>query len=351
MQTWDDFQHNLDLFQRMYRFVPQAIAVDLHPQYQASQFGRQLAAANDWPLIEVQHHHAHIAACLADNGWTPNRGKDQGKVIGIALDGLGFGSDGTLWGGEFLIADYAGFERRACFKPVPMPGGNLASLEPWRNTFAQLLSHFDWNQISTEYAALPLLQVLADKPLATLKNMIKNNLNAPLTSSCGRLFDAVAFALGLCQNQQSYQGQAAIELENLIDPVDLEQGRAYPFALQYGEILEIDAGPMWQQLLQDLAAGMSRSKISAAFHAGLAQVISEVAKQLRADSGLNTVALSGGVFQNRSLLTLCLQALEQNDFSVLQHKNAAANDAGLALGQAAIAAASIQQNSEKTVCA
>ena len=342
LQNWQDFEHNLHLFERLYDFTPQAIAVDLHPQYQASQFGRKLADEKGLPLIEVQHHHAHIAACLADNGWMPGSEAHQQKVIGIALDGLGFGSDGAIWGGEFLLADYLAFERRARFKPVPMPGGNLASIEPWRNAFAQLHHYFDWNQISDEFAALPLMQSLVDKPLAAIANMITNGLNAPLASSCGRLFDAVAFALGLCPVRQSYEGQAAIELENLIDPRDLKHCRAYPFALQYKEFIEIDAHPMWRCLLQDLAAGVSRSKISAAFHAGLAEIIVEVAQRLRDDGGFDTVALSGGVFQNRCLLRLCLQRLTQSRFTVLQHQNTPANDGGLAYGQAVVAAAHLQ---------
>ena len=337
LPNWQDFEHNLHLYEKLYDFTPQAIAVDLHPQYQASQFGRKLAEEKGLKLVEVQHHHAHIAACLADNGWQAQHTGE--RVIGIALDGLGYGNDGGIWGGEFLLADYIGFERVARFRQVPMPGGNLASIEPWRNTFAQLSSSFEWRRLSQEFANLPLIRSLGNKPLVAVENMIRKSLNTPMTSSCGRLFDAVAFALELCPERQSYEGQAAIELENLVTTMDLEHCRAYPFALRQTGLIEVDARPMWLNLLADLAIGVSRSEIAAAFHVGLAQVLVAVANTLREKQGIDTVALSGGVMQNRLLLTLCLHLFNEAGFRVLTHRQIPANDGGLAFGQSVVAAA------------
>lgn len=335
-QTYDDYLYNLALYQRLHQFTPQAIAVDLHPEYQSSKYGRQLAAELQIPLIEVQHHHAHISACLADNHWQP----EQGKVIGIALDGLGFGSDNTIWGGEFLLADYQGFERGARIKPTAMPGGNQASLEPWRNTFAHLATHADWPQIATQFTDLAFIQQLKDKPLTTIEQMMSRGLNSPLSSSCGRLFDAVAFTLGICPERQSYEGQAAIELEALLDQHNWQDVEAYSFTIERNDLLEINPAPMWSSLLNDLQAGAEPSLIAARFHLGLAQVITRVATQLSADSGISSIALSGGVFQNKSLLQACQRLLQQQSFEVLIQHQVPANDGGLSLGQAAIAAAS-----------
>lgn len=343
-QTYDDYLYNLELYQRLYQFKPQAIAVDLHPEYQSSKYGRQLADELQIPLIEVQHHHAHIASCLVENNWS----SEDGKVIAVAMDGVGFGDDDSVWGGEFLVADYLGFERMARLKPAPMPGGDQASREPWRNSFAHLQTHCNWLQVSKKYAALPVMQQLAKKPLSVLTQMMKNNVNSPLSSSAGRLFDAVAFALGICPDRQSYEGQAAIELENLIDIENWLAAPAYPFLIEQNDIIEINPAPMWLALLNDLESGVAPSTISARFHTGLAQVIAQTIQQISATTGITTVALSGGVFQNMSLLAACKKLLRQQSLKVLSQQQLPANDGGLSLGQAAIAAA---QLTERKLCA
>ncbi len=339
-QTCDDYENSVQLYRKLFQFDPQCIAVDRHPEYLSSKYGRALAAELGIPLVEVQHHHAHVAACLADNGWS----QAQGRVIGITLDGLGYGDDDTIWGGEILLADYRHFERRARLKPAPMPGGTQAILEPWRNTLAQLQTHADWSALSQRHAGLPLFRLFAAKPLPTLEQMILSGFNSPLTSSCGRLFDAVAAALGLCANSISYEGQAAIELENCIGAGQLRDGEPYLFALENQTLAEINPAPMWPQLFNDLSKGVPFGVISARFHRGLAKALVENAVFISRDSGIDTVALCGGVFQNQSLLRLCREGLEARGLQVLLHRQVPANDGGLSLGQAAIASARINQD-------
>ena len=339
VQTYDDYLINLDLYTRLYQFESEAIVVDQHPEYLSSKYGRELASTLNKPLIEVQHHHAHLAACLVDNQWSTT----QGQVIGVVLDGLGFGNDGTLWGGEFVLVDYHDFKRLGRFKLTAMPGATQCILQPWRNTYAQLLTHTNWQQLTRDYSKLELIQYLSDKPLETLQRMIDSNTNAPFTSSCGRLFDAVAAAVGIQRDQISYEGQAAIELEALVNPTLLDNEVAYPFQLENNELIEINPRLMWLQLLNDLSAGISAARISARFHKGLAEIICTTVSKIQKSSGINTVALSGGVFQNKTLLQLTTKLLQQYNIEVLLHQQFPANDGGLAIGQVAIAAARLNR--------
>ncbi len=342
-KTYRDYLHSIDLYQNLFQFNPDYIAVDKHPDYLSSQYGRNLADKLDIPCIEVQHHHAHVAACLADNDWPV----DRGPVLGITLDGLGFGDDDTIWGGEFMVADYCGFERVARLRPAPMPGGKQSILQPWRSAYAQLSSCFDWTQIVDQYSNLELIHFLNSKPLTQLDRMKASELNTPLTSSCGRLFDAVAAALDICREGISYEGQAAIELENLVGQEERLSPTAYPFELIDEEMFEIDPQPMWAALLDDLDAGTSISDISARFHLGLANIIVQTASKISMQSGIKTIALSGGVFQNRILFKRCFDQLRRNRLSVLFHQQVPTNDGGLALGQAAIAAAQIRLENQR----
>jgi len=337
--TYQDYLKNLSLYQRLFQFEPELLVIDRHPDYLSSKYGQQLAAEAGLPLLAVQHHHAHIAACLADNGWTV----DQGKVIGVGLDGLGFGDDGSIWGGEFMLADYRDYTRLARLKPAPMPGATKSILEPWRNTYAQLHTHCDWLDLNHRYLSSDLFQYLNQQSLDVLNQMMSKNLNSPLTSSCGRLFDAVAAALGLSREHVSFEGQAAMSLEALIEPVDMQKLTAYPFELEHGELLEINPRPMWQALLQDLNTQKPLSHIAARFHLCIAQMIHSATGALRQQSGIHTVALSGGVFQNLTLLQKTVEVLQQDGFDVLYHQRVPSNDGGLALGQAAIASATINQ--------
>ncbi len=338
VSTFTDYLKNMDLYHHLFQFDAKAIVIDKHPEYLSSKHGKQLAIEKDLPLIEVQHHHAHIAACLVDNLWP----LQQGKVIGVSLDGLGFGDDGTIWGGEFLVADYRQYERLARFKPVPMPGATQAILEPWRNTYAHLSTHCDWSDLNQRFSKLDLFNYLHQKPLDIINRMMVSNINSPLSSSCGRLFDAVAAAIGLCHERISYEGQAAIELESLIKTHELESVTAYPFELEHSKILEINPAPMWNALLSDLQNKVSQSKISARFHLFITKIIVTTVKQISRQTGIKFVALSGGVFQNTTLFQLTLKQLQQAGFNVLTHQNIPANDGGLSLGQAAIACALLQ---------
>lgn len=335
-RTWREYTHTLQLYRDLFQHQPQAIVVDKHPGYRSTQLGQQWAREQGLPLLEVQHHHAHVAACMADNGWS----LDGGKVLGIVLDGLGYGDDGTLWGGEFLLADYATYQRVGHFKPVAMPGGTQAILQPWRNTWAHLHA-LGWSAFAAHFADLELTQFLQQQPLATLETMLARGLNSPLSSSCGRLFDAVAAALDCSRANISYEGQAAIELEALAAAAP-DSVQPYPCAIakNAADCWEIDPAPLWYALLHDLQNGTQRATIAARFHHGLIRVIVELAQRLCVEyPDIQAVALSGGVFQNTLLFNGISQQLTDAGGRVLTHQHVPTNDGGIALGQAVIGAA------------
>ena len=344
-RTQADYRLAVDKYLQLFEHEPRAIAVDLHPEYLSRKLGLAIAETRGIPVAEVQHHHAHIAACMAENGVAI----DAGPVIGVALDGLGYGADGSLWGGEFLLGGYRECKRLATFKPVAMPGGEQSVYEPWRNTYAHLMAEMGWGRFAMNYAELELHRFLAAKPRGLLDSMIVQGINSPHASSCGRLFDAVAAAAGICRERVQYEGQAAIEFEALADEQTLMHENdelAYPFAipsLKVSNLPYVEPLAMWQALLGDLILKTPVSVISARFHKGLAIVIARmVEKHSRhesSDESIGTVALSGGVFQNRILLEQVIMRLEALDFRVLTHRQVPGNDGGLALGQAVIAAA------------
>ncbi len=337
-RTADEFERTLDLYQQLFQHQPMAIALDRHPDYRSTWVGRALAAERGIAVIAVQHHFAHLASVMADAGW-PLEGS---KVLGLAFDGLGWGEDGSVWGGEFLLADYRGWERLGHLRPVPLPGGTRAMREPWRNLYAQLATCLGWETCATAYPDLELTRYLVAKPLATLDTMMARGLNSPLTSSAGRLFDAVAAALGICRDAIAYEGQAAIELETLALRAAGEEGGAYPFGLvMAGDRWLLDPAPMWRALLADLASGRNPGSMAARFHRGLAQGAADLAGRLAAERDIATIALSGGVFQNKTLFEAITQRLRQQGLRVLTHRQVPANDGGLALGQAVAAAATL----------
>ena len=341
------FIDTVALYERLFEHRALVIAIDRHPDMRASRYGRERAANEGLALVEVQHHHAHIAACLAEHG-VPLGAQ---PVLGIALDGLGWGDDGTLWGGEFLRANYLGFERLASLQPVTMPGGAQAIHEPWRMAWAYLSTHADAAGLRREYDALPFFPRLDERPLRTLEAMQQAGINSPLTTSCGRLFDAVSALLGIC-TEASYEGQAAIELEASVNAVALARGDGYPFTLTPNRI---DSAPLWPALLADLASGTAVGVIAARFHVGLAQAIVAMAEQLtqrHADPWQSRIALSGGVFQNAVLLAELTHRFGVAGYTVLSPSRVPANDGGLSLGQAMIAAAgSMTPNWESSTCA
>ena len=313
---------------RLFDASPSAIAVDLHPGMVSTHLGETLAEVNSLPLIRVQHHHAHAAACLAENG-VPC---DAAPVLAVVLDGLGYGTDGTAWGGEFLLAGYAGFRRLGSLHPVAMPGGEQAIREPWRMAYAHLRRVLDRPALAGLFAPR--------YPTDLVGRMIEHQINSPMTTSCGRLFDAVAAVVGLC-DRVGYEGQAAIELEARAEAEEI----AYPFAITGpGDrgIVYLDPAPMWRRLVTDLRAGVDVGRLSMRFHHGLAAAIAEMVAHLadrHDDLWQGRVALSGGVFQNALLLRAAEERLRSIGCSVLSHAHVPSNDGGVALGQAVVAAA------------
>ncbi|MBW5433709.1 carbamoyltransferase HypF [Bradyrhizobium canariense] len=346
-RCFDDYRKNLVLYARLFDHAPAALAVDLHPEYLSSKFAHERAVADRLPLVEVQHHHAHVASCLAENNYP----LDAPAVLGIVLDGLGWGGDGTLWGGEFLLADYRRYQRLGTFKPVAMVGGATAAREPWRNLYAHLMAEMKWPEFSMNFDQLALHGYLSGKPRGTLDAMIKKGINALPASSCGRLFDAFAAALDVCRERQAYEGEAAARLEAMVDPdTMLNEGDelGYPLTipnLPGSGLPYIEPRAMWAAVLGDLILNTPAPVMAARFHKGLAISIVAMTRKLAGGEDdatqprFSTVALSGGCFQNRVLFQEVSRRLGQAKFSVLSHAQVPANDGGLALGQAAIAAA------------
>lgn len=333
-QTCIDYRKTLELYRRLYAFEPKVIAVDKHPDYATRCWGAALARDLGVPLVHVQHHHAHLASVLAENGF------EMGvqNVLGIILDGTGLGDDGTIWGGEFLLGGYRSFERVGHFEAIGLAGGAAAVREPWRNTYAHLKSS-GLAAAGRIECNIPALGWLRDKPLSMIDQMLANRINAPLASSAGRLFDSVACLLGICRDHQSYEGEAAILLEALATPHMASVG-SYPFKSGDGATTVVSFAPMWPALLHDLEKGADAGFIAARFHRTVIDAISQATQSLARSHPIKAVALSGGVFQNRILLDGVGAELERLGFRVLRHRQVPANDGGLSLGQAAIAAAS-----------
>ncbi|MGH3774485.1 MAG: carbamoyltransferase HypF [Pseudonocardiaceae bacterium] len=313
-ETLRSFTEGITHFGRLFDVVPEVVAHDLHPEYLSTKYALERP---DVELVGVQHHHAHIASCLADNG-------DAGPVVGVAFDGLGYGTDGTLWGGEFLLADLTGFQRLAHLVPVPMPGGAMAIRQPWRMAAAYLGSE----------APEELVRRNAQQWDAVLA-MAGRGVNAPLTSSAGRLFDAVAAILGV-RDSINYEGQAAVELEQR---ADLTEKGSYPAEVTEGPALHLHGADLVRAVVADLRAGVPREVIATRFHHGVADAIVRVCLMLREATGVGAAALSGGVFQNVLLLERTVAGLERAGFRVLTHSRVPPNDGGISLGQVAIAAA------------
>ncbi len=325
-ETLQSFESGVTHFERLFRITPEIIAYDLHPDYRTTRYAQGRVAEAGIPAVVVQHHHAHIAGVMAEHGLT-----GEHPVIGVCFDGTGYGTDGTIWGGEFLIADYAGFERPAYLKPVRLPGGDAATRKPARIGLSYLLA----SSVSPD-DTLPPLSALSAAEHRTVRIQSERGLNAPLTSSMGRLFDAVSSLVGICQ-VATYEGQAAIELETAVDP--METG-TYAFGMHNPQI---DSAPVIRGVVADWQAGLSPSVIAARFHNSVAAMIRDVCLRLQARYGLHEVALSGGVFQNVRLLGKTLPLLRDAGFTVYTHRLVPPNDGGLALGQAVIAAFSAKQ--------
>ncbi len=326
------FRESLDHLMRTFEIEPETVVHDLHPGYLSTEWAKEWARERGLPLIGVQHHHAHVAGCMAEHGLR--------EAIGLTLDGTGYGTDGRIWGGEVLIARLDGFERFAHLEYVAMPGGDAAVREPWRMAFAALrAADFD---VESEQI-VKLLGAQASE-VRVLRRMVERGINSPMTSSLGRLFDAVA-AVVLNRRVVDYEAQAAIELEGIAvdEPDRFEQGDYVPELHEAeegsGSAAVIRTGKMWKAVLEDLWRGVPASRISARFHAGIAEGFINVAGNARIESGINQVAMSGGCMHNRRLARLLRVGLEAQGFQVFQHAQVSPGDGGLSYGQVAVAAA------------
>ncbi|MFA7404246.1 MAG: carbamoyltransferase HypF [Pelobacteraceae bacterium] len=321
--TLDSFEHSVTHLSTLLEINPTLIACDLHPDYLSSRFAEDAGL----PLVRVQHHHAHLASCMSENGL-------DGDVIGAIFDGTGFGPDGTIWGGEFLVGGYAGYRRAGHFRTVPMPGGDAAVREPWRMAMAYLYQAAGEGAFTLDH---PVARLLPEKERALFAQMVRRGINSPLTSSCGRLFDSVAALLNL-RHLVSYDGQGAIELEALAELAEGEPGE-YRYAMTRHDDapLQLDFSPMFPELLADLAAGIRTEVIAHRFHRTVAAAATEACLHISEATGLDRVILSGGVFQNRLLSEMIYTPLTHKGLTVFTHRLVPPNDGGIALGQAAIA--------------
>jgi hydrogenase maturation protein HypF len=318
------FVQDIDLYQQLFDLQPAQMAHDLHPDYASTRYAKERAAQEGLGCLAVQHHHAHAASCMAENGLAE-------PVIGVAFDGTGFGTDGAIWGGEFLIADYRQFRRAAHLRYVGMPGGEQAIRQPWRMAVAHLLD------ATCGFAVLE--RRLQAEALRTAVKMLERHFNTPQTSSAGRLFDAVASLAGV-RDQVSFEGQAAMELEWLAMGVAADG--AYPFdveATSANETLLVDTRPMIQAVAEDARRGVDAAQIARRFHSTMVELIVAVCGRLRRATGLGAVALSGGVFMNVLLTREVIARLNGEGFQVYRHELVPPNDGGLSLGQLAVAAA------------
>lgn len=319
------FEEGIEQFKQLCDIQPEVIVYDLHPEYYSTKYALKSSTENK---IGVQHHHAHVASVMAEHGLNE-------KVIGIAADGTGYGTDGLLWGGEVMVADMTGFERFAHFKYVPLPGGEKAIREPWRMAAVHLQQAFgdEFKELN-----IPFVQQMNLNKLDLMTQMIEKKLNSPLSSGLGRIFDAVA-ALLLLRNEVDYEGQAAIELEMIAVP----SNDSYGYEISTCSPAVIDIKPIIQAIIRDLQHKVPAEKISGKFHYTIADILATQCEEVCKKTGLKKVAVSGGVFQNRLLLKNLYQLLTDYGFHVYINHKVPPNDGGLCLGQAAVVAAQLNQ--------
>jgi hydrogenase maturation protein HypF len=326
LSTYEFFQKTIAHMQRILDVRPEILACDLHPDYLSTRWAEEQEGVQ---RIYVQHHHAHIVSCMAEH-------QIEGPVIGVSCDGTGYGPDGTVWGGEVLVADASGFERAAHLAYVPMPGSAAAIKEPWRMAVSYLHDAFGDGLCDLP---LPGLQAVGEDKVRLMLEMITRRINSPLTSSLGRLFDGVAALAGL-RSRVSYEGQAAMELE--MAAAD-ETEAAYEYAWETGRPYRLLPAPIVRGVVADLKQGRSVSAVSARFHNTLIRMFTEICVCIGREKGLQRAVLSGGVFQNARLLSGLITALASRGFEVYSHRLVPGNDGGIALGQAVIAATRIEQ--------
>ena len=317
LETLEFYTESIERHKRLFRFQPQLAVMDMHPDYLSTRH----ALAMDVPKISVQHHHAHIASCMAEN-------QLDEKVIGVSFDGTGYGTDGNIWGGEFLVCDLNDFNRAAHLEYIPQPGGDAVTKHPWRMMLAYLYHYFGDGITGEEIK--PLLKGIPKNELETVLFMLKNKINSPLTSSAGRLFDAVSALLNICR-QATYHAEAPMRLEAVADH---DECGSYPFDTDNAVSLK----KTFQAMIDDMNRGVSPTVISTKFHQTVAELITETVRRISRTTGLKKVALSGGTFQNKIILEKTEQRLKLINLEVYSQSSIPSNDGGIALGQLAIAA-------------
>jgi hydrogenase maturation protein HypF len=326
-ETLNFFKETLSNLKKSFRVSPEIIAHDLHPDYLSTSFANEYAKEHNIKFVfAVQHHHAHIAGCMAEHGLY----KD---VIGISFDGTGLGTDNNIWGGEFLIANRRTFDRKAHLKYIPMPGGEKAVTEPWRIALSYI---HDAYALGSPAVIDKIFKRLDPKKREIIARMIETGINTPLTSSVGRLFDAVSSILGI-RDSITFEAEAAIELESIADTSGTEAKEPYPFHITDTDPMMLDMGPLIKGVIEGLGGGVRASLISSRFHYTLGEVIVTVANRLRELTSIEEVVLSGGVFQNKLLLEIAVNALGKEGFSTFYNELVPTNDGGISLGQAVIA--------------
>ncbi|UCD22401.1 MAG: carbamoyltransferase HypF [Chloroflexota bacterium] len=354
METLEHFDSTISLYKRLFHIEPEVIAHDLHPDYLATKYAQELGESG-MKLVPVQHHHAHIASCLADNGL-------ESPVIGVAFDGTGMGADGNIWGGEFLVADYRNFTRAGHLEYLPLPGGAAAIKKPCRTAIGYILTLLGENALNAVIASdlpaevwqagakqspLAYIGQVTEVEVEVIKRQIERKINSPLSSSMGRLFDAISALLGI-RGEIDYEGQAAVELEMAAyssviarresdEAIDGTQ-KSYPYHIVEKEGIRIvQLRDLLSTVIEDLRQGMSRGRISVKFHNTVAQMTNDMCQLIANETGISQVALSGGVFQNRLLLGKAVSLLESSNFQVFTHRQVPCNDGGISLGQAVVA--------------
>jgi hydrogenase maturation protein HypF len=327
LETLCNYEQKIEAFIKELCLKPTLIVCDLHPEYLSTKYAKELARNLEIKVIAVQHHHAHVASCMAEHNLKRN-------VIGVSFDGTGFGEDANIWGGEFLIAGYNGYERLGHLDYIPMPGGKFAILEPWRMAAAYLYRSFGDKFLELN---LDFVQRLKFSNWLILRKMISRNINSPLTSSMGRLFDAVSSLLGI-RDRIEYEAQAAIELEKEAANCRVSES-SYSISVLENKngMFVVEPRVIIEEIVKDLKAKVERARISLKFHTTIAEMIVTVCKKIREKIKLNDVVLSGGVFQNKILLSRASQLLNKQHFSIYVHNKIPAHDGGISLGQAAIA--------------
>ncbi|MGA3295163.1 MAG: carbamoyltransferase HypF [Candidatus Acidiferrales bacterium] len=331
IESFDFFRDAVTYLSKILEIEPEVIAHDLHPDYLSTKWALTQKGVR---LVGVQHHHAHIAACMAEN-------RIDGQVIGLALDGTGYGTDGQIWGGEALLAGYASFERAAHFAYAPLPGGAAAIREPWRMAVSYLAQTFGEDFLGLD---IPFVRELERGKAELILRMMTHRVNSPLTSSCGRLFDAVAALIGIRQ-EVSYEAQAAIELEMVARPSSETGG--YPLAIHRQDARwQIDPSPLFGAIVEDLRRKVCTETISRRFHNGLVETLVRLACLLREESSINRICLSGGTFNNLLVFEHLIPKLESRGFEVFTHSEVPTGDGGLSLGQALVAAHSARTETQ-----